>query len=78
MSAFAARGAICYIRRMRSLLLVVALTASAAPPPRLKVCDNHRFLCTAEPDAFRALGTRFLQMPLDDVRHVDVVEEVAA
>src|SRR4051812_37968836 len=45
-------GAICYIRRMRALLLLLALTASAAPLPRLKVCDNHRFLCTADGKPF--------------------------
>ena len=30
------------------------------------------FLCTGDPDAFRALGTRFLQMPLGEVAHVDL------
>ncbi len=28
---------------------------------------DYRFLCTGDVDAFRALGTRFLQMPLGDV-----------
>jgi glutamate racemase len=32
----------------------------------------YRFLCTADVDSFRSLGTRFLQMPLGDVVHVDV------
>jgi glutamate racemase len=32
----------------------------------------YRFLCTAGVDDFRALGTRFLQLPLGDVEHVDV------
>ena len=32
----------------------------------------YRFLCTAGTDDFRALGTRFLQLPLGDVEHVDV------
>jgi hypothetical protein len=27
-------------------------------------------LCTGETDAFRAVGSRFLQMPLDDVEQV--------
>jgi len=31
---------------------------------------DYRFLCTGDLDAFRALGTRFLQMPLTDVRPV--------
>src|SRR4051794_11752038 len=38
---------------MRTLLLsLLTLTASAAPLPRLKVCDNHRFLCTADGKPF--------------------------
>jgi glutamate racemase len=32
---------------------------------------TYRFLCTAEVDSFRELGTRFLQMPLTEVEHVD-------
>jgi glutamate racemase len=31
----------------------------------------YRFLCTGGTDDFRALGTRFLQLPLGDVEHVD-------
>jgi len=33
---------------------------------------DYRFLCTGEPETFRALGTRFLQLPLGDVEHVDL------
>jgi glutamate racemase len=33
---------------------------------------DYRFLCTGDVEAFRALGTRFLQMPLGSVAHVDV------
>jgi glutamate racemase len=33
---------------------------------------HYRFMCSGDPEAFRAVGTRFLQMPLGDVRHVDV------
>jgi glutamate racemase len=33
---------------------------------------EHRFLATGDPEAFRRLGTRFLQLPIGDVRHVDV------
>jgi glutamate racemase len=33
---------------------------------------EYRFLCTGDPEAFRELGTRFLQMPLGEVEHVDV------
>ena len=32
----------------------------------------YRFLCTGDPEAFRALGTRFLQMPLGEVRRLEV------
>jgi glutamate racemase len=32
----------------------------------------YRFLATGDPEAFRALGTRFLQMPLGEVRQVRV------
>lgn len=39
---------------------------------------TYRFLCSGEPDAFRRLGTRFLQLPLGDVAHVDVAEPRAA
>lgn len=31
---------------------------------------DYRFLCTGDTDSFRALGTRFLQMPLTDVTQV--------
>ncbi len=33
---------------------------------------TYRFLASGDPEAFRALGTRFLQLPLREVRHVDV------
>jgi glutamate racemase len=32
----------------------------------------YRFLCTGEPEEFRKLGTRFLQMPLGEVERVDL------
>ncbi len=35
---------------------------------------SYRFLCSGDPDAFRRLGTRFLQLPLGEVRHVDVAD----
>ena len=31
-----------------------------------------RFLTTGDPAAFRAMGRRFLQFPIDDVEHVTV------
>jgi glutamate racemase len=33
---------------------------------------RYRFLASGDPEEFRRLGTRFLQMPLDEVRHVEV------
>jgi glutamate racemase len=38
---------------------------------------DYRFLCTGDPEGFRSLGTRFLQMPLGEVDHVDVGEVAA-
>jgi glutamate racemase len=39
---------------------------------------DYRFLATGDPEAFRALGTRFLQMPLGDVEHVDLAAPVGS
>jgi glutamate racemase len=39
---------------------------------------DYRFLCTADVEGFRTLGTRFLQMPLGAVEHVDLPTRVAA
>ena len=33
---------------------------------------DYRFLATGDPEAFRRLGTRFLQLPIGEVRHVEV------
>jgi glutamate racemase len=33
---------------------------------------RYRFLCSGEPEAFRRVGTRFLQLPLGEVRRVEV------
>jgi glutamate racemase len=33
---------------------------------------TYRFVCTGDPDAFRELGTRFLQLPLGDVELADL------
>jgi glutamate racemase len=38
----------------------------------------YRFLCTGDVESFRALGTRFLQMPLGEVAHVELSARVAA
>jgi glutamate racemase len=39
---------------------------------------SYRFRCTADVESFRALGTRFLQMPLGEVVHVELGERIAA
>ncbi len=39
---------------------------------------DYRFLCTGETATFRDLGTRFLQMPLGPVTHVEAPSGVAA
>jgi glutamate racemase len=39
---------------------------------------SYRFRCTGQVSAFEALGTRFLQMPLGEVEHVDLDAPVVA
>ncbi len=39
---------------------------------------SYTFRCTGDVDGFRALGTRFLQMPLGEVKHVELGARVAA
>jgi glutamate racemase len=38
---------------------------------------DYRFLCTGDVEAFRTLGTRFLQLPLEHVEHVELPVTVA-
>jgi glutamate racemase len=38
----------------------------------------YRFLCTGDVESFHALGTRFLQMPLGEVLHVELAARAAA
>jgi glutamate racemase len=45
-----------------------------APPDRR---GAYRFMCSGDPVEFRRVGSRFLQLPMETVEHVDV-EEVAA
>jgi glutamate racemase len=66
----------------------VTLVSSGAALARqvehiLSTCDignpasgegDYRFLCTGDLDAFHELGTRFLQMPLGVVEHVELAE----
>jgi len=39
---------------------------------------DYRFQCTGDVESFRALGTRFLQMPLGEVVHVELAAAVTA
>ena len=39
---------------------------------------TYRFVTTGDPDAFRDVGARFLQLPIDEVEHVDLRELAAA
>jgi glutamate racemase len=39
---------------------------------------EYRFVCSGDPDEFMRLGTRFLQMPLGEVRRVEVASSEAA
>jgi len=48
-----------------------ALASRGLDSPREGEGD-YRFLCTGDAEAFHALGTRFLQMPLGPVEHVDI------
>jgi len=52
-----------------------ALAARALQNPQTKEGD-YRFRCTGDVETFRALGSRFLQMPLGDVVHVDLAARV--
>ena len=54
-----------------------ALTARGLLNPRSGE-GSYRFRCTGATDAFHALGTRFLQMPLGEVTHVELGTVVAA
>lgn len=38
---------------------------------------DYRFLASGDPDDFRRLGIRFLQLPIGEVRHVDVAPAAA-
>jgi glutamate racemase len=55
-------------RRVESALAAKGLDSPAAGE------GDYRFLCTGDAEEFRALGTRFLQLPLGRVEHVDVHE----
>ena len=50
-----------------------ALSTRGLQNPRAGEGD-YRFLCTGDTDVFHELGTRFLQMPLGTVEHVELAE----
>jgi glutamate racemase len=54
-----------------------ALASRGLASPRDDEGD-YSFLCTGDPEAFRALGTRFLQLPMGDVAQVTLRTEMAA
>jgi glutamate racemase len=54
-----------------------ALTSRALLNPQPGEGD-YRFQCTADVESFKALGTRFLQMPLGEVVHVELASRIAA
>jgi glutamate racemase len=39
---------------------------------------EYRFLCTGDVEAFRAVGSRFLQLPIEQIEHVELGAVVAA
>ena len=53
-----------------------ALAAAGLESPNQGEGD-YRFMCTADVESFRTLGTRFLQMPLGEVVHVELPTKVA-
>jgi len=55
-----------------------ALASRDLANPRAEGEGDYRFLCTGDADAFQALGTRFLQMPLGEVARVDLPAPVHA
>ncbi len=54
----------------------LALEARGLTSPTVGEGD-YRFLSTGDPEVFRALGTRFLQMPLTDVTEVHLEEPLS-
>jgi glutamate racemase len=50
--------------------------AGLEAPPRRR--GSYRFLASGDPEEFRRLGTRFLQLPIARVDHVPVARPVGA
>ncbi|MGA9876760.1 MAG: glutamate racemase [Solirubrobacteraceae bacterium] len=49
-----------------------ALSTRGLQNPRAGGEGDYRFLCTGDTEAFREVGTRFLQMPLGAIEHTDL------
>ncbi|MGB6424528.1 MAG: glutamate racemase [Solirubrobacterales bacterium] len=49
-----------------------SLESRGLSSPRTGEEGSYRFLCTGDVESFRELGTRFLQMPLGEVEHVEI------
>src|ERR1700728_2546625 len=49
-----------------------ALSTRGLENPRTHGEGEYRFLCTGDREAFREIGTRFLQMPLGEIEHVEL------
>jgi glutamate racemase len=63
----------------RSLALSVAGALEEAGLAAGRVQEgDYRFLCTGDIEAFRALGSRFLQMPIEHIEHVRLPLAAAA
>jgi glutamate racemase len=63
----------------RSLAAAVAATLERAELGSEETGEgSYRFLCTGDVEAFRRVGSRFLQLPIDEVEHVEIASAVAA
>ena len=63
----------------RSLALSVAASLEQADLGSYATQEGtYRFLCTGDVEAFRALGSHFLQMPIDEIEHVELPAAVPA
>jgi glutamate racemase len=51
-----------------------ALSTRELQNPRTDGEGDYMFLCTGDADAFREVGTRFLQMPLGAVERVQLAD----
>ncbi len=63
----------------RALAASVAATLAQADLGSLATGEGtYRFLCTGDVESFRLLGSHFLQMPIEEIEHVELPTAVAA